>query len=155
MRVTHRPKNPDETDPWSRSHRTVFRLTCGHCGRVAEREIVNRDWAPQLIYPGLVEARATPSSAFNNRSKRPESGLSASSPSDPAFGLPLWLVAPCRGHTLWFFNLAQLEETAAYVAAKQRQGSANASLLSRLPRWMVGSEAREDVLATIQKLREK
>lgn len=76
-------------------------------------------------------------------------------PVDPVFGCQLWLMTQCRGHCLWFLNTRHLEEVAHYIGAthRQRHGSTNRSMLSRLPHWMINARARKDVLAAINRLR--
>lgn len=74
---------------------------------------------------------------------------------DGCFGLPLLLRTPCAGHTLWAFNerhLAYLEE---FVRAdlRERLGTANASVVSRLPAWLKQAKHRGEVLRAIGRLR--
>jgi hypothetical protein len=74
---------------------------------------------------------------------------------DPLFGLPLWLQAPCRGHTLWAFGERHLAFLEQWVGAtlRHRQPHRNGSLASRLPRWMTEASARDDVLECLGRLR--
>jgi hypothetical protein len=75
--------------------------------------------------------------------------------------LSLWLQTPCCGHILWAFNYAHLSYLESYVEAEQRDrtqttyGWSNSSLASRLPKWMIASKNRDDVLKAIKKLRDK
>ncbi len=71
---------------------------------------------------------------------------------DSCFGLPLWLRAPCAGHTLWAFNEAHLAYLKAYLESDlpQRSGSAGATLIERLPRWL--KTARPEALRAIRRL---
>jgi hypothetical protein len=88
-------------------------------------------------------------------------GWSAEHPTDGYFGLDLWLQVRCVGHTLWAFNRRHLDVLERYVAATLRErqrtdeGWRNASLVSRLPRWMTSGAHREDVLSALAALREK
>jgi hypothetical protein len=70
---------------------------------------------------------------------------------DPYFRLPLWLRADVRGETLWAYNREHLCFLDAYIRAtlRQRAPNHNASLVSRLPRWMKTSALRQDVLKAI------
>jgi RNase P subunit RPR2 len=79
------------------------------------------------------------------------------SPVDPVAGLPLWLQAPCCGHTLWAYNADHLTRLGAYVAAGLRERTANKhwSMFSRLPQWMTAGKNREAVLASINRLEKK
>jgi hypothetical protein len=81
---------------------------------------------------------------------------------DEYFGLPLWLRAPCDGHTLWAYNREHLEFIAAFVAAGLRErtrdpqrGWSNRSLASRLPRWIKLARHRDEVLRAVAKLRRR
>jgi hypothetical protein len=73
---------------------------------------------------------------------------------DPYFRLPLWLRADVRGHTLWAYNREHLAVLEAYVRAELRARTPNwnASLVSRLPRWLKAAEARQSVLRAIARL---
>ena len=78
---------------------------------------------------------------------------------DPHFGLPLWLRAPCCGQTLWAYNPRHLDFLADYIGATLRErargdhGWANASLASRLPKWMQLARHRDEVRKGIERLR--
>ena len=80
---------------------------------------------------------------------------------DAFFRLPLWLQAPCCGETLWAYNARHLDYLEAYVGATLRErargehGWSNASLASRLPRWMLAAGNRDGVLRCIRGLRER
>jgi hypothetical protein len=73
---------------------------------------------------------------------------------DPHFGHPLRLVVPTRHGVVWAYNARHLAELRAYVGAllRERRGSTNRSLISRLPRWMKLAKHREDVLKALDKL---
>lgn len=78
-------------------------------------------------------------------------------PHDPHFGLPLWLVAPVRGRTLWAFNYEHLAFLKDFVAAtlRERDANVNRSQASRLPNWLTARANREIVLTAIQRLETK
>ncbi|WP_156130557.1 hypothetical protein [Paenibacillus durus] len=72
----------------------------------------------------------------------------------------LWLVANCKGNTLWAYNLRHLEFIENYVQAKLREsnkheklGWYNQGLVSRLPKWIKEKNNREVILKTINKLK--
>lgn len=85
----------------------------------------------------------------------------AENPSDGYFGLDLWLQTRCAGHSLWAFNRRHLDFLESYVSASLRErrqnewGWRNASLASRLPRWMTSASNRQTVLAGIRALRQR
>jgi hypothetical protein len=79
---------------------------------------------------------------------------------DAYFHYPLWLQAPCCGHQLWAYNLRHLDAIEAFVRAQHRErrpdpayGWGNASLFSRLPRWMQSRKHRDAILQAIAKMR--
>jgi hypothetical protein len=107
------------------------RLSCPHCGRQLERS-------------------EGPVTVFG------EAAL------DPYFELPLWLQVGCCGHTLWAYNREHLTFLEAFVGAKLRErlhdpklGWANASLASRLPKWVKSARHRGEILAALETLAEK
>ena len=81
---------------------------------------------------------------------------SSGPPVDPTFGLALRLQTPCLGHTLWAYNPKHLDFLRSYVEAKVRERvpNANASLASRLPKWLKLARNRRSALAALDKLAE-
>ena len=69
--------------------------------------------------------------------------------------LPLFLQIPCCGRNLWAFNEKHLGFIEDYASAqiRERIGSANASLASRLPQWIKSAENRGTVLKAVRTLR--
>jgi len=83
-------------------------------------------------------------------------------PRDDYFHLPLWLRARCAGETLWAYNREHLAFLRSFVGATQRErlrdakhGWRNASLVSRLPKWMKLAKHRAAILRAIARLEEK
>ena len=82
-------------------------------------------------------------------------------PTDGYFGLHLWLQTRCVGHSLWAFNRRHLRLLQGYVAAQLREreedewGWRNASVVSRLPRWLSAKSNREAVLTSLEELARK
>jgi hypothetical protein len=73
---------------------------------------------------------------------------------DPYFRLPLWLRAEVKGNTLWAYNREHLSILEAYVRAdvRRRAPNWNASLVSRLPRWLKAASMRQVLLRTIDRV---
>jgi len=73
------------------------------------------------------------------------------------FRLPLWLEMKCCGEVLWAYNLSHLEFIEDYVGAllRNRKPCINASLASRLPKWIKEAKNREPILKCIKKLKAK
>lgn len=68
--------------------------------------------------------------------------------------LPLLLQIPCCGEVLWAFNERHLNFLQDYAASllRERIGSSNSSLASRLPSWMTSAKNRRAVLRGINRL---
>ncbi|MFO0584910.1 MAG: hypothetical protein U0229_21765 [Anaeromyxobacter sp.] len=152
-------------------------LTCGACGLARRRDeprAAPRDrrcprcerWIPASAWASVDEARAP----HRHEARCPRCGnvvraaietwsTLTGAPVDPWFREPLWLQAPCAGELLWAYNLRHLEHLAGIVGAtlRERPGrpGGNASMLSRLPRWLKAAKHREEVLRTIAALRRR
>ncbi len=71
------------------------------------------------------------------------------------FGYPLYLQAPCCGHTLWAYNIEHLCYLEEYVEAELRGPSPYyLSVESRLPIWMKIAKNRNAVLKAINKIKQ-
>jgi hypothetical protein len=77
-------------------------------------------------------------------------------PVDPWFGLPLWLRADFRGHTVWAFNPGHLKVVRDFVTAGLRERTptegAAMSMLEKLPDWMTSAKNRDDLVAVLDRL---
>lgn len=130
-----RDRGPD-ADP-------LIRLVCPACGHSRELE------------------RASAVTAYTSNPRYFAGAVAYGAPVDAYFHLPLWLRAPCCGETLWVYNERHLDYLEAYVGATLRErrqgpyGWSNASLASRLPRWMLSAKNRDEVLHCIRQLRER
>jgi len=104
------------------------RLACPHCALV-------RDWTAQRRNNTLV-------------------GVAIGGPSDPFFGLPLWLQVPCRGQLLWAYNQRHIDTLQRYVAAKLREHPVDPDfgMLGRLPAWMKAARNRFAMLRGLRQL---
>ncbi|OLB91051.1 MAG: hypothetical protein AUI15_23470 [Actinobacteria bacterium 13_2_20CM_2_66_6] len=73
---------------------------------------------------------------------------------DNCFGPPLWLQTPCAGHTLWAFNARHLAYLKQFLQAelRERRGTANASVISRLPTWIKEAKHRDAALRAVERL---
>lgn len=81
---------------------------------------------------------------------------------DPYFGLLLWLATPTRHGVLFAFNADHLAALQAIVGARLRERHTlpptslrNATMLSRLPRWMKLARNRDEVLHGLARLHRK
>jgi hypothetical protein len=73
---------------------------------------------------------------------------------DDCFGLPLWLQVPCAGHVFWAFNARHLAYLKEFLQAdlRERRGTANASVVSRLPGWLKQAKHRGEALRAVGRL---
>jgi hypothetical protein len=73
---------------------------------------------------------------------------------DNCFGLPLWLQSPCAGRTMWAFNARHLAYLKDFLEAelRERRGTANASVISRLPAWLKSAKHRDEALRAMRRL---
>lgn len=82
-------------------------------------------------------------------------------PNDGYFKFDLWLQTSCCGHSLYTFTIRHLNLLEAYVKADLRErrqnenGWRNASVASRLPKWIKSHKNREQLIKAIGKLKEK
>ncbi len=95
-------------------------------------------------------------------SRWPDGQYALGAAADAYFHEPLWLATPCLGHTLWAYNARHLAFLRAYVEAIDRRAPAradtdprNATLASRLPRWLELAKNRAAVLAAVATLEAK
>ena len=58
-----------------------------------------------------------------SRETRSRTVVDPSAALDPHFGLPLWLVTPCVGETMWAWNEEHLHVLTGYIGAKHRERS--------------------------------
>lgn len=86
----------------------------------------------------------------------PTANLRDSDGREPAFGLELRLQTRCAGHLLWAYNPAHLDFIDHYVRAdlREREGTMNGSLASRLPKWMKSSRHRNEIRRAIARLQQ-
>jgi hypothetical protein len=74
-------------------------------------------------------------------------------PVDPWFGVPLWLAAGFRGHTVWAFNAGHLKVLRDFVAAEMRErtptSGAAMSMLEKLPDWMTSAKHRDELIKVL------
>lgn len=68
------------------------------------------------------------------------------------FGYPLYLKAPCCGHTLWANNEEHLNFLQSYAEALLREEGTQHTLANRLPKWIKDGKNRDEVLRCLKKL---
>jgi len=75
-------------------------------------------------------------------------------PTDPYFGLELWLQTNIKGKILWAYNKDHLNYLRDYVAAKLREdnGRHKYSMITNLPHWVKSSKNRDIIVKKLNKL---
>ncbi|MEU8232199.1 hypothetical protein AB0C12_21655 [Actinoplanes sp. NPDC048967] len=143
-------------DPGTRSYDLAIDVdvVCPRCGGrafvIAEPVdgVLALSWPRRFVCPGCGR------SAFWEPARR---WSCWGGPTDPFFGLPLWLrTTCCGGRTLWAFNRAHLELLEGHLAAGLRErGTAGQglTLLARLPAWLKAGRHRGEVLRALDRLR--
>lgn len=81
-------------------------------------------------------------------------------PTDPAYGLQLWLQIPCAGNVLWVYNKKHLQALNAYIASKLRERVGAMwvrkwSMFNRMPQWMKAAKNRESLLRGLRRLEQR
>jgi transcription elongation factor Elf1 len=78
-------------------------------------------------------------------------------PTDPYFGLELWLQTEVKGNVLWVYNIDHLNYLKEYVSAKLREddGRHKYSMISNLPQWIKSSKNRDIILRKLSKLEQE
>lgn len=126
--ATHKPVTRDaDTRNWFAPRR----LVCPHCG-------LTRDWQEKQIYRSWRESPAR----------------------DDNFNEALWIRGSFGANEIWAYNWRHLKLIEKYVAAIHRQhirdgktGWANKSFVNRLPKWIGSRKNRDDILATIDRIK--
>ncbi len=75
-------------------------------------------------------------------------------PTDPYFGLELWLQIDIKDNILWMYNMDHLLYLKDYVAAKLREddGRHKYSMITNLPQWVKSAKNRALILKKIERL---
>ena len=98
------------------------------------------------------QIRSNKSLSFGWHIDRPHNGY---------FRLNLWLQTCCCGHSLYAFTVRHLNFLEDYIKADLRErrqnenGWRNASVGSRLPKWIKSHKNRKQLIKAIDKLKEK
>ncbi|MFI6938692.1 hypothetical protein ACIBI4_05435 [Streptomyces sp. NPDC050418] len=131
-------------------------VRCPACARQAQVVRVEpaRDfWGSRRLsctYCGLSRTTAGGRLTFTGR---------AYTPTDPWFGVPLWLSTRTRHGTVWAYHHEHLTLIRSFVAASLRERapwyerSRKMTVVARLPRWMTKAGNRDEVLRAIDRIR--
>ncbi|RKD90466.1 hypothetical protein [Mangrovibacterium diazotrophicum] len=76
-------------------------------------------------------------------------------PTDPYFGLELWLQIDIKDKILWLYNIDHLNYLKNYVASKLREddGRHKYSMITNLPQWIKSAKNRDLILKKIDRLK--
>ena len=124
------------------------------------KKIQKEDIKVTCAFCGFNKTRkALTSSILYSRLATKTNAVLFGAPVDPFFKLPLRLQDSINGNLLWAYNYEHLDFIRSLVEAKLRertgQSNYNASVASRLPRWLTSKSNRETVLKVIERLRGK
>jgi hypothetical protein len=136
---------------WGGPARGIAKQRCGRCGAWLEAHYHSKAG----FHPGAITL-SCPTCGHPSDVAVSWSGIRFSVPYDPFFGLPLQLQRPFARNILWAYNPQHLAFLRDYIAAplRERVPNNNASLASRLPRWLKQASNREALLRAILKLEE-
>lgn len=75
-------------------------------------------------------------------------------PTDPFFGLELWMQIEIKSNTLWLYNLDHLNYLREYVQAKLREDDSRHkySMITNLPQWVKTAKNRDLIVKKLNKL---
>jgi hypothetical protein len=150
---------------WLAAYSDQIYVVCPRCGGRAV--IIPRPGLPELRYYSQLLFRprrlACPQCGIAKeweaqRRGAYRVGVALGGSTEPFFGRPLWLQAPCCGHTLWAFNERHLDVLEAFVTAGLRERGGYAptmAMIPRLPVWMKKAGHRADVLRAVGRLRDQ
>lgn len=136
---------------WAGMAKATVKRKCGRCGRILAKTV--RRAAPHPCKLGVT----CPGCSYTNYIPviwRPDP---KNEPCDPHFGYRLWLQTRCVGEILWAYNEEHLAFLRGYVGAdlREREPNANATLASRLPKWLQSAKNRDGVLRAVRRLEAK
>lgn len=145
-----------------------FLVVCPRCARCAVVRASTAEHPPRLTCAGCGLVRAWRSERKGvltsaDPGRWAEGQYAMGGAADAYFHEPLWLTTPCLGgEVLWATNARHLAFLRAYVEATDRRAPEradgdprNATLASRLPRWLKLARNRAAVLAAIATLEAK
>lgn len=125
--ASHKPTETDAKLDWFAPRR----LACPSCS-------LTRDWKKTGIHRHWYQSPAR----------------------DDYFNELLWIRGTMGSNEVWAYNWRHLELIEKYVAALHRQhtkdaefGWANRSFVNRLPKWIISSKNRDDMLKTIDRIK--
>lgn len=130
------------------------RRPCGHCGHKWLQPVIRQTAWPREAITSV----ATPCEACTRHSLvmlQAQACATGADVVDPHFGMPLWLVDDGRHGALWAYNADHLQALKSFVNATLRGRSSqagNASMISRLPRWMKSAKHRAALTRRLDKL---
>ena len=137
----------DNNTSWKGPVYGRIKQRCFNCRTLIEKHLTNPRYLPQtqLQCPNCETEITASITWFPERPKFAH---------DPFFGLPLWFVSSFRGHSLWAYNREHLTFIKRFVSAELREKppNQNRSLSNRLPKWMLNSKNRSDILKAIDKM---
>ena len=137
------------------SVRPDYQFACGRCGGLQPPPPIRP--APPAV-PRDIDLTCQGCKAVTTHPCDVHAMWHANDATDCWFNLPLALTATVRGHQLWALNGGHLAIIKHFIAAKDRKAAmqdSHATMLRRLPDWMIGEKMRDDVLRAMRQLEQK
>jgi len=126
-----------------KNNRANTRFSCAACGK-------SKQWAGQ---PGVIQTAGP--------NMQQTQAIALGIPFDCYFKYPLWYQIEFKANTFFAYNLVHLKFLKDYIQDPLRKrkedewGWRNASLQSRLPKWILSAGNRQDLLKKIAALEKK
>ncbi len=127
-----------------------YHFACGKCGALQPLPPIR---AATSFVPKEIDLTCAGCKATTTHPCEVHAMWHADGATDIWFNLPLWLKANVRGHQLWALNHGHLSIIKTFIAAKDRTAvlrEGHATMLMRLPDWMIGEKGRDDVLHAVR-----
>jgi len=137
-------------------YKTTGKAVCHECRTPLDRDIRDRKEIPSFVKVTCPDCKTVNKIAENWESymmKYNDSGII-----DPAFGLPLWYQDEVKGHVLWAFNHAHLNEIRNYVAAQLRErpiSKLKMAMVDKLPEFIKSAKNRSEMIDALDRMEKK
>ncbi|QHT71216.1 hypothetical protein GXP67_33480 [Rhodocytophaga rosea] len=131
----------------------VVRQRCDACGKWIEERVRES----KVKYTNLLITCAHCKQEKAYKPLREKVFTASHIPTDPVFGLRLWLQADFGDYVLWAYNKEHLQYLKEYIAARLREknGISRRTLALKLPQFIKSAKNRDALLKLIAKLEQK
>ena len=143
----------EKQEKWYGEVDLVIRQRCDACGKWIEERIREN----KVKYPTILVTCAYCKQEKAYKPLREKVLTTSRLPTDPIFGLQLWLQAEFGGYVLWAYNHQHLHYLKDYIAARLREknGISRRTLALKLPQFIKSAKNRDALLKLIAKMEQK